>query len=148
EMVAEASHSTLAIGGASYDAIKLVVSAAAPLTAHRTVSLGTNFPIPAGTTYPGEAQAVIRVKHPVGITSVSVMVQGWIGAALTSFTIGHALTNDVDANLWPASMDEVLSYCVPGVLPFDAGTDGRFNIAIHGRAGQTPSAEIWISQVG
>jgi hypothetical protein len=148
EMIAAASRSIIEVGGASYDAIKLALSASAPLTADRLVTLAMNFTIPAGPFHPGEAQAVIRVRNPVGLAGVSFGITGSVGGVpFQTVNMGLARSGAYDANIWPSDMDEVLSYMLPGSLPFEAGV-ATVRIMIQGRAGQTPSGEITVGQVG
>lgn len=126
---------------------RLVINAAGVLTADRTSLLRCTKTLPAGTAYNGEAQAVIRIKNPVGILQVGLSIKGTVGGVPSqSFGMGARFVS-ADANLLPTT-DETFEYMFPGSLPFDPGTLIDLQVAIVGKSGMTPSGEVYVGQVG
>jgi len=150
ELILTGSKDSIVVRGATYDAQKFVASSVdgAALTANRTATFKRSFSIPAGDPAAGEAQAVVRIKDPVGIYTVSLEFMGTInGVAGQTIGIG-AMNTRTEADLLPSDMDETLEYMIPGSLPFDRGTTVQCLIKVEARTGMVPSAEIWIGLVG
>jgi hypothetical protein len=83
----------------------------------------------------------------VGIVKVSFSIQGTINGVPTQTVSMGGLFTSQAANVLPTT-DETLEYMLPGTLPFDPGTTIDTQIQITGKAGMTPSGEVYVGQVG
>lgn len=126
----------------THTAQKYDITAAAPLTAIRSVTLATSS---GGWVGPAAAHELIvsalaRITNLVGCIGIQLIISGTFEGGARSYSIGNSQNGTVAAAEVPATIDELLKLVVPGTCQFDSGSVTSMSLILYFRSGTAAGA--------